>query len=78
MGVASPRLGSGARSGEGLAGVPRDHAGDEVQRALERLLVHAGEVAAEDADADQLDAAEEQHATRIQTLDDARQRSRRA
>ena len=37
------------------------HAIDEVERAVQRLLVHARHVAAEDADADELHAAEEQH-----------------
>ena len=34
---------------------------DHVQRPVQRLLVHAGQIAAQDPDADQLHAAEEQH-----------------
>src|SRR5215216_7240505 len=38
-----------------------DDTRDQIERAAQRLLVDASEVAAQDADADQLHAAEEEH-----------------
>src|SRR5688572_22784682 len=37
-----------------------DHAIDDVERPVQRLLVHACEIAAEDPDRDELDSAEEE------------------